>query len=1125
MMPLATRRGKRDAALTLLIPCPRLMSDTMTACPRCGHTARTGARFCSSCGAPLVAAPDLARFRTPDAYTPPHLAERIRDSRARLTGERKQVTVLFSDVQGSMELLAERDPEEAGRILDQVLEQMMEAVHRYEGTVNQVMGDGIMALFGAPLAHEDHAVRACYAALRMQERIAAFGERMRRLAGVPIQIRVGLNSGEVMVRSIENDLSMTYTAVGPTVHLAARMEQMARPGAILATGDTVALAEGRVTTRALGPVPVKGLHTPVQIHEVTGAATAQSRAQALAARGLTPFVGREAELERLLAVAESAGRDGEAGRIVSVVGEAGVGKSRLVGEFARRARERGCLVLEAAALSYGRAVGHRPGMEIQRRFFGIEPGDDAAAVRAKLARGVHELDPALEEVIPALEWFHGVSLPGSPFLALDPAARRVRAMELLVRLIARIARRQPFVMVLEDLQWMDWEGREALDYLAHHVPSATMLIATYRPEDDDGWSRRRGYTRLRLEPLRPAGASVLLGELLGHTEETAAIRRLVGERARGNPLFLEESVRSLVDAGVLAGSPGAYRVTREAATLEVPASVRAVLAARIDRLPPEDKRLLQAAAVIGEEVPAPLLEAVADAPADDVREGLARLRRAELLTEATMFPDPVHAFRHSLIHDVAYESLLHESRRALHARIARTMEGLYAERGAPIERLAHHAFAGALWADAARYCREAGLRALGRLACREAVEFLHRAMEAISHLPESMETRTLAVDVGFDLEAALVPLGAHKESMSVLRSAESLARDLGDERRLARALAHRSTMHWEVGESDAAVETGARAVAIAERVEDVGLQIVGNFSLGGAVRTLGDYPRANVHLRRSLALIPPDRSDDTFGLPGLPAVLARSHLGWSLAELGEFDDAIAVTEEAIRLAETAGHGYSLAYALLGLGGVLLRRGPMREAVPVVERGIALCADVPVLFPPFAGDLAIMRAVDGRVAEALELATQAVGRGEHMGRLGRLSLIITHLGEVLVIAGRAGEALTPARRALAMAREHKERGNEAYALRLMSLAVGESAKPDLAAARGHAEEALALAQELGMRPLVARGHLGLSRLARRAGDADAAARHRDTAARLLRELGMTYWIERLDRDRVGPGAKA
>jgi class 3 adenylate cyclase/tetratricopeptide (TPR) repeat protein len=1092
----------------------------MTFCPRCGHAAQPHARFCSACGAPLVGAPDPARFGAPQAYTPLHLAERIRGSRAQLAGERKQVTVLFADVQGSMELLADRDPEEAGRILDQVLEQMMEAVHRYEGTVNQVMGDGIMALFGAPLAHEDHAVRACYAALRMQERISALGDATRRAAGVPLQIRVGLNAGEVMVRSIENDLSMTYTAVGPTVHLAARMEQMAKPGSILATADTVALAAGRVATRALGAVPVRGLQTPVEIHEVTGGATAQSRAQALAARGLTPFVGREGELERLLAIVDAVceGRP----QLVAVVGEAGVGKSRLVGELARRARGRGCLVLEAAALSYGRAVGHRPGIELQRRYFKIEPADASETVRQKLAREIRDLDPALESDLPALEWLHGVARPGSPFLALDVSTRRLRSVEVLVRVVERVGRRQPLVMIFEDLQWIDSEGREAMDYIVERLPPSTLLLGTYRPEHEDGWSRRPGYSRIRLEPLRPEGAHALLRGLLGPGEETAEIQRLVAERARGNPLFLEESVRSLVDAGVLAGAPGAYRMARPAGTLEVPASVRAVLAARIDRLPAVEKRLLQAASVIGEEVPVTLLEAVADEPADAVREGLAQLGRAELLTEATLFPDPVYAFRHSLIHDVAYASLLHESRRTLHARITDTIERLYGERrGERVERLAHHAFAGELWHQAMRYCREAGRGALARLACREAVDFFQRALEAVGHVPETPESRTLTVDLGFDLEAALVPLGAHAEGLAVLRSAESIARRMGDEPRLARALAYRSTMHWEMGESDAAVEAGERAVAIAERVEDLGLQVVGQYSMAGAVRTLGDYPRAVTLLRRSLALAEDERRYETFGLPGLASVLGRSHLAWSLAELGEFDDAIGAAEEGIRIAEAAGHGYSLAYGLLGLGGVLLRRGAMTEAEAVLARGLALCAEVPVLFPPFAGDLAVVRALDGRVAEAVEMARQAVGRGERMGRLGRLSLIVTHLGEVLAIAGRAGEAMPHARRALALAVEHKERGNQVYARRLLALAVGEGPTPDLAAARQHAAEALALAETLAMRSLAARTHLTLARLARRAEDGDAATRHRDAAVDLLQAMGMRYWLERLDRDRVGP----
>ena len=742
------------------------------------------------------------------------------------------------------------------------------------------------------------------------------------------------------------------------------------------------------------------------------------------------------------------------------------------------------------------------------------------------------VDRGLEDGIAAVQWLLSVPPAGSPFLALDPAERRRRAVEVLVRLVDGLGRRQPVVLVFEDLQWLDSEGAEALDYMATHMPGRVLLLVTYRPEHDDRWHRLPGYARLRLEPLAPPAAQALLDSLLGPAEDTGPIGRLVAERGRGNPLFLEECVWSLVDAGVLEGARGAYRVVRPATTLEVPASVRAVLAARIDRLPAEQKRLLQAASVVGEEVPAPLLEAIVDLPAERVRAALDQLRGAELLAEVTLFPEPVYAFRHALAHDVAYASLLHEGRRGLHARIVETIERLYAGRlNDQIERLAHHAFTGEQWARAVHYCREAGLRALARLACPEATEGLERAREALGHLPATEESRRLAVDLRFDLGAALVPLGAHARALGVLREAEALAAELGDERRLARALSYQSNMHWELGDAEAASEAGRRALAIAERVEDLTLQVVGHFSLGGATRSLGDYPRAAELLRRNVALLEGDLRYETFGLAGLASVMSRSHLAWSLAELGEFDEAIARAEEGIRLAEAAGHAYSLAYACLGLGGTLFRRGRLAAAQGVLERGLALCSEVPVLFPPFAGDLALVRALGGRAAEAVELATQGVTRAERMGRLGRLSLITTHLGEVQVLAGRLAEAAEQGRRALSLARTQKERGNQVYALRLLGLVASETQPADLGPAIRHSaaaryyEEALALAETLGMRPLVARCRLGLGQLARRVGDAGTAARQLDAAAALLHELGMTYWLERVDLEGVGPAAGA
>jgi class 3 adenylate cyclase/tetratricopeptide (TPR) repeat protein len=1089
----------------------------MSLCPRCAHAAPDGARFCPACGGRL-SAPDAGRFASPGAYTPPHLARRILDARAAVEGERKEVTVLFAGIHGLIDVMGDRDPEEVGPILDRVRELMMEAVHRYEGTVNQVVGDGIMALFGAPLANEDHAVRACYAALRMQAQATAYGDAVQRSLGLPLLVRIGLNSGEVVARSIGHDLSFTYTAVGQTVHLAARMEQMAKPGTILATDHTMALVRGRVAARPLGPVPVRGLQAPVEVHEISGAVPIRSRLDAGSpARPRSPLLGREVEIARLDAALEAmlAGR----GQVVSIVGEAGVGKSRLCLEFARRCRARGCLVIEAPAVSYGRAAGYRPGVELHRRYFQVESGDAPATVREKVGARLRDLDPELEEGVPAILWVLGAAPDGAGVGAMDPAVRRRYVMGAVHRLVARQGRRQPFVMILEDMQWVDSETLAAMSAVVEGLPPHVLVACTYRPEYTDPWSAHPSSTQVRLEALEAPATGALLDSLLGVDPALGPLKRLVAERASGNPLFLEECVASLVETGALEGEPGAYRFTRPTLALEVPPTVRATIAARIDRLRYEDKRLLQAASVIGDEVPVRLLEAVADVPADEVRRGLDQLRAAGLLDERALFPDLVHGFRHALVHDVAYESLLHDRRRSLHARILEAIEQLYPTRLAEqTERLAHHAFLGEVWDRAAGYCREAGARTLARMASWESVSFFERALAALAHRPVDAG---LGVDLRFDLHNALVPLGQHARSVAVLREAAALAGSLGDQPRLARALSFESNVHWEMGASDEAARAGERALAIAEATGDIGLQIVAHYNVGQGRRALGDYRQALVVLRRNLALLPPDASAERFGLPGIAAVLIRAQLGWTLAELGEFDEAVQAAEEGLRLAEACRDTYSITYALLGLGGTLVRRGHLWEAKGLLERGIALCGDMPAFYPPFAGDLAMIYALTGRTAEALELAERGVRQAQSMQRLGRLSLIMTHLGEARLLAGQPAAAAADARRALEEAHAHRERGNAVYAERLLGLAAGAGSLSDVAAARTHLTRALALAGELGMRPLAARCHLGLGRLAQRAGDGSSALKHLATAREGFQAMRMTFWLERLGLDPSDP----
>jgi class 3 adenylate cyclase/tetratricopeptide (TPR) repeat protein len=1087
-------------------------------CPHCGEAATPGKKFCASCGGSLIAAPATARpAASPQDYTPQHLAERILTSRSALEGERKQVTVLFADLKGSMELLADRDPEEARRILDPVLERMMDAVHRYEGTVNQVMGDGIMALFGAPLAHEDHAVRACYAALLMQAAVKQYAQELQRTEGAFIQIRVGLNSGEVVVRSIGSDLHMDYTAVGQTTHLAARMEQLAAPGSILLAPDTLRLAEGYLHVKALGPMQVKGLGEPLDVYEALGAGLARSRLQAAAGRGFTRFVGRDAELETLRRTLEQA--HAGHGQVVALVGEPGVGKSRLVWEFAHSHRTQGWLVLESGSVSYGKATSYLPVIDLLKGYCRIEARDDARMVREKLTGKLLTLDRALEPTLPALLALLDVPVEDAAWEDLDPPQRRQRTLEACKRLLLRESQEQPLVLVFEDLHWIDHETQALLDSLAERIPTArVLLLVNYRPEYEHAWHRKTYYRELRLDPLPPESAEALLEALVGGDAGLAPLKRLLIERTEGNPFYLEESVRDLAEIGALVGEHGAYRLARSVARTQVPATVQAVLAARIDRLAPEDKRLLQTAAVVGKDLPYPLLQAIAELPDAALAQGLDRLRAAELLYEASLFPDLEYTFKHALTHEVAYGSLLQERRRALHARIVAAIEALYADRLAEqAERLSHHAFLGEVWAKAVVYLRQSGAKAGSRSAYREAVGHLEQALAALEHLPESRETLEQAIDVRVDLHASLIALAEFARLRDLQRETESLAEALGDPVRLARVWTHAVARYRVDGDYERGVEVAQRALGFAAAIQGDGLRagVTGQLThlLGLAQFELGDYRAALDCFRRTVALCNVGVPDS--GVISTPSVVGRSWAAMCLAELGEFAEGTELAADAVRAAELTARPWNLMATLSCEGAVYLGKGAFSQAVVPLQRDMALCdsAGIVYLSTLVAAQLGHAYSHSGRLAEAVSLLERSVEQPGVTGRVIGESRRIAYLGEAYLLANRMADAFSVAGRALTSARNCKERGNEAWALRLLGEIAAHGDPPDIEQGEDHYRQALALAQELGMRPLVAHCHLGLGTLYHRAGRRDQAQAEFATAIDMYRSMEMSFWLTR------------
>jgi tetratricopeptide (TPR) repeat protein len=905
-------------------------------------------------------------------------------------------------------------------------------------------------------------------------------------------------------------LHMDYTAVGQTTHLAARMEQVASPGSILLTPSTLELVEGFVTVTPLGPVPVKGLAEAVEVYEVTGAGPARTRLQATARRGLTRFVGRDAELEQLRRAQQLAGTGH--GQIAAIVGEAGVGKSRLVHEFTHSHRVQGWRVLESASVSYGKATSYLPVIDLLKGYFKIQDGDTLRELREKVTGKLLTLDEALKPTLPAVLALLDVPVDDAAWPTLTPAERRQGTLDAVRRLLLREAREQPLVLIFEDLHWIDSETQALLDGLVESLGSACLLLlVNYRPEYQHGWGSKTSYSQMRLDALPAASAEELLDALLGNDPGLAPLKQLLVKR--GNPFFLEETVRTLEETKALAGERGRYRLTQPVQTIQVPATVQVILAARIDRLAPEDKRLLQSASVVGKDVAFALLQAIADLSDEALRRGLDHLQAAEFLDEAGLFPDLEFSFKHALTHEVTYGSLLQERRRALHARIVGAIEALHRERlGEQIERLAHHAFRGEVREKAVDYLRQAGLKAAARSALPDARVWFEQALDVLAALPESPSTLEQGFEIFLELRPVLNLLGEVRRVLERLREAETVAERLNDDRRRGRVWAFMMNAHSLLGELDAAFVAGARALEIAGRLEDVRLRILTTTYLEQAHFFLGDYERVVELATEDLAALPADSVYEHFGSTMAISVYARYWLVMSLAELGRFAEAAPYAAEVLQLAEPTHHAYTVGMAHHAVARLHLLKGDWAKARSLIEHGIAAfrTGNIVLNLSDAVASSAWVLAQVGEASEALtrlQEGEQLIEGHTQRGIVGFRGGSYRVLGRAGLLLGRLDEARSLGARAVKYSPSHA--GFAAHALHLLGDIAIHPDRFDAESGEAHYRKALALAEPRGMRPLVAHCHLGLGKLYRRTGKRQEAQEHLTTATTMYREMDMGF----------------
>jgi len=1083
-------------------------------CPQCGSEYLPGDEFCGECGTALEKpkeAPPID-YSKPKSYTPKFLADKILTARKSIEGERKLVTVLFADVANFTAMSEKLDAEEVHKIMDGCFRNLMEEIHKYEGTINQFTGDGVMALFGAPLAHEDHAQRACYAALAIQNTLADFGEKLKKDRGIDFKMRIGINSGPVVVGSIGDDLRMDYTAIGDTVNLASRMETSAKPGTVLVSGFTQKLVRDYFKFESLGKVQVKGKELPQEAYELLATSEVRTRIEAAAIAGLTKFVGRTKEMEALQEALERT-RSGS-GQVLGIVGEAGVGKSRVILEMRKLFPKEEYGYLEGRCLHYGGSMAYLPLLDILRSYFEIKEGEQESLIKKKIKEKIFQVDEKLKTVLPPLQELLSLKVEDEAYPKLEPKQKREKIFEAMRDLFIRESQNRPLVLVFEDLHWIDKTSEEFLDYFIGWLANTPiLLILLYRPEYTHRWASRSYYNNVRVDQLSIPTSAELVQSILKEGEIVPELSNLILGKAAGNPLFMEELTHSLLENGSIQKKDHQYFLSRRPSDIQVPDTVQGIIAARIDRLDEGLKRIMHVASVIGREFAFRILQSITEMK-EELRSHLINLQGLEFIYEKRLFPELEYIFKHALTQEVAYNSLLLKRRKEIHEKIGKAIEEIYPDRLEEFyEMLAYHYSKSDNLDKACQYLKLSGNKATRSYSNVEAFHFYKDVIDILRQKPETKQNKKEQLEVILSMAVPTRLSGYPEDSLKFLEEGERLCKELGDEKSLAAISNLIGLFHSFTGD----VTLGRKYQEdsfVAEETQDIEKMAPVGYGLCYSYFWEGEYRKVvNVAPTVINSLEKTQREHDFFGSPVNIYSALESLYGCSMGGLGEFDEGERLCEKGLSFAHKINHLVSIGSAEIWFGTLFIFKGDGKNAVKHFRSSIEFFEKSQgAIYLPIAWSLL---GFGYYFLGELETALKFIEKGLKMQMDLGFPLPAIHFYSSFVLSdlGNLNEAKVHAEKALNLAQTGNQKFFEGVSWIQLGSTVGKMERSQFHKAEECILKGMKILDELKIKPNYTHGYFSLGGLYADTGRKEKALENLTKAEAMYQEMGMEYWLVR------------